>query len=264
MGTVDDVLALEVSQLGVAEVPLGSNITPYTSWFGMRGAWCCMFQSWALYRCGVPFGPTGSKGFAWVSGAFDWLNRSDTPGQLVARADAQRGDLVGFEWGTTDGGLDHIGIIESRNGDTVYTIEGNTSDRVMRHARSLSRSGIAVVGRPAYSAPTPPPILKDWFDMATKEDLAKLLDEKLNAQSFGQLALALNLDNARPVKFRGDPAYYVIVTTGNGDLARRHVTADEFQLLTKTNNLSTLPPVELDQNTAEGRAFTALPVVPVA
>jgi surface antigen len=54
---------------------------------------------------------------------------------------------VFFNW---DGGrVDHVGIVESVNGDgSIYTIEGNTSNNIVerRHRKSM----IAGYGRPHY------------------------------------------------------------------------------------------------------------------
>lgn len=149
MGSARDVLNLAASQLGVREVPDGSNRVPYSQWYGLTGAWCCMFVSWCLYHNAVPFG--SGKGFAWVSGARDWLDRTDTPGHVLrGTGDVRPGDLLFFEWGTTTGGYDHIGFAESVDANYIYTIEGNTSNKVMRHRRPRW-SGIPEIGRPAYS-----------------------------------------------------------------------------------------------------------------
>jgi peptidoglycan hydrolase-like protein with peptidoglycan-binding domain len=64
------------------------------------------------------------------------------------------GDLVLFQF-DKDSAADHIGIIEKDNGDTITTIEGNTSTTsddnggaVMRRTRK--KSLIMAVARPAY------------------------------------------------------------------------------------------------------------------
>ncbi len=106
---------------------------------------------------------------------------------------------------------------------------------------------------------TPP--TKDWFDMASLEELDALLDKKFQAAAFGQLALALNLDNPRAVKTVGNPAWYVIVTDGKGSYVKQHISAQELPLLIATSNISQLPVVELDPNSAEGKALLAMPTV---
>ena len=150
MGTAADALRVAASQIGVTETPLRSNNTPYTQWYGMRGAWCSMFVGWVLAHSGTPQG--SGKGFAWASSHRDWLA---SQGRVHSPSQAQPGDLCWFEWGTTPGGYDHVGIIERIEGSTVVTIEGNVQDRVQR-LRRPKWSGILEVGRPAYSPSRPP------------------------------------------------------------------------------------------------------------
>lgn len=72
------------------------------------------------------------------------------------------GDLVLFQF-DKDAAADHIGIIEKDNGDTITTIEGNTSTNsdanggaVMRRTRK--KSLIMAVVRPAYPEEKPAPV----------------------------------------------------------------------------------------------------------
>ncbi len=165
-----DVLAIEASQIGVAETPDGSNVTPYSQWIGVIGAWCCSFQSWALVQAGLPIGPT-SKGAAWCSSLYEWYRSQGRA--WVGVEGIRAGDLIFFEWGSTAGGYDHIGIVERVNGDvTVTTIEGNVGNRVQRLTRSLATGGIHSHARPHYT--TPPP---EDPDMAFGPDEAALLQK---------------------------------------------------------------------------------------
>ncbi len=57
MPTVDELLAVARSQLGVNEQPAYSNDVPYSRWMGMVGQpWCDMFVSWCFDRCGMAAG----------------------------------------------------------------------------------------------------------------------------------------------------------------------------------------------------------------
>lgn len=132
------------SQLGIGENPAGSNRTEYGAWYGMDGQpWCAMFVSWVFYHEGMPLSFTTSKGFAFcpygVAG-FKAQGRWHT-------SNPRPGDVVFFNW---DGGrVDHVGIVESVNGDgSITTIEGNTNNnRVERRGRS---GNIAGYGRPNF------------------------------------------------------------------------------------------------------------------
>lgn len=59
----------------------------------------------------------------------------------------QEGDQIFFY---SDGDINHTGIVESVSGNTVTTIEGNTSDMVARRTYSIGSSYIAGYGRPKY------------------------------------------------------------------------------------------------------------------
>jgi hypothetical protein len=74
----------------------------------------------------------------------------------------QPGDAVVFDWDQS-GDIDHVGIVKSANGSTVYTIEGNSGEKIS--AKSYSRTNVDIVG---YSAPVdgsndpePPPPGRD-------------------------------------------------------------------------------------------------------
>lgn len=77
--------------------------------------------------------------------------RFKSAGQWHAGAKGiRRGDIVFFDWGGTDSipYVDHVGIVTSVKGDTVYTIEGNTANVCARRVRTEAE--IAGYGRPKY------------------------------------------------------------------------------------------------------------------
>ena len=59
------------------------------------------------------------------------------------------GDLVCLDWGN-DGIVDHVRIVESVVDGTVYTIEGNSGDKVARRSYSIGYGQIVGYGVPAY------------------------------------------------------------------------------------------------------------------
>lgn len=70
----------------------------------------------------------------------------------------RRGDIVFFDWaGTNDlAKIDHVGIVTSVSGSTVYTVEGNIGNVCARKVRN--ESTIAGYGRPAYKTSSKPPV----------------------------------------------------------------------------------------------------------
>lgn len=70
----------------------------------------------------------------------------------IAKSGIRRGDIIFFDWdgSSSIGAIDHIGIVTSVKGTTVYTIEGNTANVCARRARYVH--DIAGFGRPKYRA----------------------------------------------------------------------------------------------------------------
>ena len=121
---------------------------PYWSWYGFSGRveWCACFVSWCANECGyieagaVPKFAACSAGVQWFESAGLWRDRGYEP---------RPGDIVFFDWGG-DGGADHVGIVESRDGSTVHTIEGNTSDSCARRSYRVGSASILGYGTPLY------------------------------------------------------------------------------------------------------------------
>lgn len=121
---------------------------PYWSWYGFSGRveWCACFVSWCANECGyieagaVPKFAACSAGVQWFESAGLWRDRGYEP---------RPGDIVFFDWGG-DGGADHVGIVESCDGSTVHTIEGNTSDSCARRSYRVGSASILGYGTPLY------------------------------------------------------------------------------------------------------------------
>lgn len=141
----------------------GANWTKYardlgkTNWYngGKNGyAWCDVFVDWLFYKCfGDPLGrnmicqPTGSAG----AGCLYSSQYYKSAGRWVTNG-PQAGDQIFFTYSA--GEYSHTGIVEQVNGDTVTTIEGNTSDSVGRRNYNIGSSNIAGYGRPIWALAT--------------------------------------------------------------------------------------------------------------
>ena len=140
-------LAEAVRWIGTQESPPGSNDTPFGTWFGSNGVpWCAIFVSYCFkagagYTLAAGFHGAGCapRGCAYVPTVEAWLRAT---GEWVGRSEPRPGDIAIYNW---DGGPpDHIGIVESADGDSFTAVEGNTSDaddlsggEVMRRERAL-------------------------------------------------------------------------------------------------------------------------------
>ena len=116
----DDIVAVALSQVG----NVGGQ--PYWSWYGFssRVEWCACFVSWCADQCGyiesgvIPKHSYCPTGVEWFRSRGHWLDRNSIPAP---------GTIIYFDWGG-DGIADHVGIVESCDGSTVYTIEGNANN----------------------------------------------------------------------------------------------------------------------------------------
>lgn len=95
--------------------------------------WCAAFVS----LCGVK---AGYKNFPCSAACDDMLNKCHSCGFTVTNK-PQINSIIFFDW-NGDGSLDHVGIVENVSGNTVYTIEGNTSDSCARRSYSVHNSSI--------------------------------------------------------------------------------------------------------------------------
>lgn len=106
----------------------GNNGETYWSWYGFDSEveWCACFVSWVAEQCGyldsgaVPKFSLCSDGVEWFSARGRFKDGSYVP---VA------GDIIFFDW-EEDGGVDHVGIVESVANGIVHTIEGNSGNAV--------------------------------------------------------------------------------------------------------------------------------------
>lgn len=162
MATASDLLKIAKGELGTKESPANSNNVKYARWFGMNGQpWCAMFIMWVFNQANVAL-PTRTASCTTLMNAAKAADMWVTSGY-------QPGDVVIYDW-CGDKKPDHCGIIESVDGSSIISIEGNTAvgndsdgGEVMRRNRNTSQILGAV--RPMY----------EDDDM----DLTKLTDEQI-------------------------------------------------------------------------------------
>jgi len=140
----DDIVQVAASQIG----NIGGQ--KYWSWYGFssRVEWCAAFVSWCANECGyitsgtIPKFSSCAVGIQWFRSRGLWQSGG---GGYVPKA----GDIIFFDW-EVNGQADHVGIVEWCDGNTVYTIEGNSGNVCRRRTYSLYSSVIFGYGTPAY------------------------------------------------------------------------------------------------------------------
>lgn len=96
--------------------------------------WCACFVSWALDQSGLPDPPRFAEvdNFMAYFDGNGWHDSYAVLEQQGMGAEAYipvAGDLIFFDW-NADGDPQHMGVVLTVIGDTVYTIEGNSAGRV--------------------------------------------------------------------------------------------------------------------------------------
>lgn len=152
--TRNAVLQIAAWQLGMAEVPGGSNRVKYNNDFygrtvyGSAYPWCMAFVWWVFREAGFHLYKTAS------CTAFVNQYKRVSPKQVITM-DYQPGDIVFFDFSGKRGKTEHVGIVEKVLGNNLITIEGNTGTgndanggAVMRRSRAVGLVTCAV--RPNY------------------------------------------------------------------------------------------------------------------
>lgn len=151
------------ARIGMAEEPVGSNCNEISRWAGLGCVpWCAEAVSEALVKGGVgdgdrtlaDVGPRPDYRWGWaycpsIVNAFRAAGRFDRSPRV--------GDFVLFDW-QGDGISDHVGMVESLPGDgTIVTLEGNTSDALLRRRRTMGVIlGFAHIAYAEGVPPSPP------------------------------------------------------------------------------------------------------------
>jgi hypothetical protein len=148
MGQRERIVEIAREEIGYKEQ--GNNITKYGEWYGMQDAWCNMFVAWCAAQAGVSEDIIPK--YAYVPSTANWFdarkqykNSKYWGGNYSPKA----GDIVLFDWDQTSIS-DHIGFVEKVEGNTLYTIEGNSNNMVARRTYSLDSKDLRAFCVPAY------------------------------------------------------------------------------------------------------------------
>lgn len=149
-----DLVNVALSQVGYREsnssydlcgISQGSyNHTEYGKWYGLPGQpYCAMFISWCARQAGIPTSIIKNSALAAID-CFGVTYHSRSSGYTP-----QPGDLIVFGQSGSNRG-DHIGIVVKVANGYVYTVEGNSSNRVEQCSYPMSSTYINGYG--SYSS----------------------------------------------------------------------------------------------------------------
>ena len=120
----------------------------FWSWWGFteRQEWCACFVSWCADQAGLIQKGAVSK-FSLCTAGVDWFQEK---GKWQSGGNVPTpGTIIFFDW-DHDGASDHVGIVESCDGTTVHTIEGNSGDAVKQNNYTVNSQSILGYGLVAY------------------------------------------------------------------------------------------------------------------
>jgi len=150
--TVNELIAIAKNEIGTKESPANSNNVKYNTWLygkpvnGSAYPWCAAFVSWC-FRTAQNICPKTAS----CLNMLEWFERN---GQIVKNP--KPGDIVFFKYATNGRRTNHVGIVESVEGYTINTIEGNTSatsaDNGGKVLRRKRKTNIVAFARPKYTA----------------------------------------------------------------------------------------------------------------
>ena len=141
----EDLVSVALSQIG------NTGGEPYWQWYGFNGRveWCACWVSWVANECGyidagvIPKFASCRVGVQWFRDRGQWQDSGYTPNP---------GDIIFFDWtanGTT-GTADHVGIVEKVDGNTIYTVEGNSGDACKRRQYPIGSGEVLGYGVVEY------------------------------------------------------------------------------------------------------------------
>lgn len=123
--------------------------------FGEHVAWCACYVSWCANECDyidkgiIPKFSVCTDGITWFKEKNEWHDRGESYYPII-------GDIIFFDWyddnGNQDGTSDHVGIVTRTDitNRTIYTIEGNTSNKCAERMYSFDDVQVMGYGSPKY------------------------------------------------------------------------------------------------------------------
>ena len=139
---IDRIISMAEEEIGYREG--SNNDTKYGTWYGLPNeAWCAMFVSWCAYQAGISTNIIPK--YASCRIGREWF---ESRGQFGYKGEytPKPGDIIFF----LSAGASHTGLVIACEGNTVYTIEGNTSNMVAKRYYSLDKNTITGYGIPNY------------------------------------------------------------------------------------------------------------------
>ena len=237
----EDLIAVAYTQLGYKSTRDSSgNYSKFGKWYGINpGEWCAMFVSWCANQAEIPVTviprhASCDMGMEWFKDKGRWYDARQYGGTYTPR----RGDIIYFcndnkkPWDAT-----HVGIVTKTDGSYIYTIEGNSSDKVAERKYEFASTYVLGFGAPNYSTETNPPQDTSYkpgrYYVATDSLNVRSVPEKggdstvIGTRRLGDSIDVLEVKNVYWGKIKlADGSY--------GWISLRYCTADKTEVVTET------------------------------
>lgn len=130
------------------------NYTEYGRWYGMQDKWCAMFVSWCANLAGVSTSviPKHAATTVGLQKFKDWGRAYSRADVAAGKYKPKAGDIIYFKSSDTSAATNHVGIVINYSGSTVYTIEGNKSNKVTECSYAISNTYIVYICSPNYNS----------------------------------------------------------------------------------------------------------------
>lgn len=112
-------------------------------------AWCASFVSWCLRQAGVPTSTV--KSYVSCTNWVAWFKQNSTYKARSSGYTPEPGDIIFFKSAYVTRTSDHVGLVLYVKNGTVYTIEGNSGERVSLRNYKLNDGYIVGYGIPSYN-----------------------------------------------------------------------------------------------------------------
>ena len=150
----DDIIGVANTQMGYS-CPAGHS--KYGDWYlGIDGEymeWCGAFIAWCAVHADI-----SEDIIPRTASVAEYYNRLPKIYASAANGgtyNPQKGDIIFFDW-YADDTLDHVGLVSGFDGENVYVIDGNYSNKVnINRKLSKNDSEIYAYGHPSYKGGAP-------------------------------------------------------------------------------------------------------------
>ena len=140
----EDIVGIALTQEGYKEV--GENYTKYNVWYygyNQSAMWCAIFISWCANQAGIPTSIIKKNALASGYNVSNMQNNLyGAPAYKLGSKTTAPGDIA-YIGNSKKNVSNHVGLVWSVDSNYIYTIEGNSGNKVTKHKYSAKTGQLA-------------------------------------------------------------------------------------------------------------------------